>query len=114
MQERGNLLEEIQQKNTLIPTQTIDHEAQTDDREHEQLAKMNNELNCALQTFKDKIQRVVTERPELFDDVAEETDERLDHLISTVENQAKQVNELKAQRDQIEEQLQNGTKELQR
>jgi prephenate dehydrogenase len=113
MQERAKLSEELEKK-TLLTIQTIENESQTDDSEHEKLAKINNELNCALQTFKDKIQRVVTERPELFDGVAEETDERLVHLISTLENQATQVNVLKAQRDQIEEQLQNGTKELQR
>jgi len=113
MQERANLLEEIENK-TSIPIQTIGNQAQTDDREHEKLIQANNELNCALQTFKDKIDRVATERPELFEGIGEEPSKRLDHLISTVENQAAQNNVLQAERDQVEEQLRNGIKALER
>jgi hypothetical protein len=94
--------------------QTTDHESQTDDHQHEKLVQMNNKLKRALQTFKEKIHRVVTERPDLFEGIGEETNERLDHLISTAENQATQVSVLQAERDQIEQQLQSEIKELQR
>ncbi len=75
---------------------------------------MNNQLKDVLQTFQDKIQQIVTKRPNLFGDVGEETSERFDHLISTIENQATQIDVLHAERDQIEEQLQNEIKQLQR
>jgi chromosome segregation ATPase len=109
MQERAKLLEEIEKK-TLPPTQITDNESQTDDRQHEKLVQVNNEL----QSFKDKIERVVTKKPHLFDGIDEETSERLDHLISTLENQGTQIDALKAERDQVEEQLQNEIKQLQR
>ncbi len=112
-QQRTNLLEDIEKK-TLSPIETADNESQTDDRQHEKLVQVNNKLKRILQIFKDKIQRVVTERPELFEGISEETSERLDHLISTVENQATQNNVLQAERDQVEEQLRNEIKELQR
>ncbi len=75
---------------------------------------MNNQLKDVLQTFQDKIQQIVTKRPKLFGNVSEETSERFDHLISTIENQATQIDVLHAERDQIEEQLQNEIKQLQR
>ncbi len=75
---------------------------------------MKNELNCALQTFKDKIDRIVTEKPDLFEGIGEEAGERLNHLISTIGTQAKQVDVLNAERDQVEEQLQSEIKQLQR
>ncbi len=67
-----------------------------------------------MQSLKDKIQRAVTERPDLFDGVSEETNERLDHLIIIVENQATQIDVLQAERDQVEKQLQSEMKQLQR
>jgi len=75
---------------------------------------MNNELNCSLQTFKDKIDRAVTEKSDLFEGIGEETGEHLDHLISTVGSQATQINVLNTERHQVEEQLQNEIKVLQR
>jgi FtsZ-binding cell division protein ZapB len=113
MQERTNLLEEIEKK-VLSSKQTIDNETQTEDDQREKLKQVNNKLKRALQIFKDKIQRVVTERPNLFDGIGEETGERLDHLISTVENQATQIDVLQAERDQVEEELRNEIKQLQR
>jgi chromosome segregation ATPase len=113
MQERTNLLEEIKEK-TLPPKQTTDNESQTDDHQREKLIQVNNKLKRALQLFKDKIQRVVTEKPDLFDGISEETSERLDHLISTIQNQATQINVLHTERNQVEEQLQNEIKQLQR
>jgi methyl-accepting chemotaxis protein len=112
-QERAKLLEELEKK-TLPPIQTKDNESQTDDHQHEKLVQMNNKLKRALQTFKDKIHRVVNERPDLFDGIGEETSERLDHLISTVENQATKVNKLQAVLDQADEKYQGQIKNLQR
>jgi hypothetical protein len=94
--------------------QTTENESQTDDSEHEQLVQVNNKLEHALQTYKDKIDRIATHRGDLFDGIGEEVDDRLDHLMSTVESQATRVNVLKAERDQVEEQLQSEIKQLQR
>ncbi|CAF3384269.1 unnamed protein product, partial [Rotaria socialis] len=84
--ERTNLLEDIQ-KSTASPVQLSENEKRADDK----LGKVNTKLKRALQTFKDKIHRLVTERPELFTDVGEETTERFDHLITTVEHQATHI-----------------------
>jgi chromosome segregation ATPase len=113
MEERAELLK-VAEENTSSPIQTADNESQTDDRQHEKMVQVNNKLKRVLQSFKDKIHRVVTERPDLFDGIGEETSDRLDHLISTVENQTTQINELHAQRDQVDQQLQSEIKELQR
>ncbi len=102
-------MEELQ-KNASSSIQTTDNEKQPDDK----LVKINTKLKRALQTFKDKIHRVVTERPELFVDVGEETSERLDHLISTVEHQATQIDILQAEHNGAEEQLRNEINELQK
>jgi hypothetical protein len=110
--ERANLLEEIQ-NNTPSSVQTTDNETQTDDHQHEKLVQVNNKLKRVLQTFKDKIHRVVTERPDLFVNIGEETTERFDHLLSTIEDQAKQIDLLQVQHDQAEEQLRGNIKELQ-
>ncbi len=93
---------------------TVDHESQTDDRQHEKLLQLNNKLKRALQSVKEKVHRVVAERPDLFDDVGEDTIERLDRLIATVENQAAQVNVLQTERNQADEEHQRQIKELQR
>ncbi|CAF4202712.1 unnamed protein product, partial [Rotaria sordida] len=106
--ERTNLLEEIK-KITSSPVPTIDNEKQTTDK----LLKINNKLKRILQIFKDKIHRLVTEKPDLFINIGEETSERLDHLIATVEYQATQIDLLQTERDQSEKQLQNQIQELQ-
>ncbi|CAF4420513.1 unnamed protein product, partial [Rotaria magnacalcarata] len=62
---------------------------------------------------KDKIHRLVTERPELFTDVGEETTERFDHLIVTVEHQATHIDLLQSENEQSQEQLRNQIQELQ-
>ena len=98
-----NLMEELQKK-TLPSVQTVDRESQTDDHQHEKLVQMNNKLKRVLQLFKEKIQRVVAERPDLFDGVGEETSERLEHLISTVDSQAVQIGELENNLSQKDEQ----------
>ncbi|CAM4918168.1 unnamed protein product [Rotaria socialis] len=106
--ERTNLLEDIQ-KSTASPVQLSENEKRADDK----LVKVNTKLKRALQTFKDKIHRLVTERPELFTDVGEETTERFDHLITTVEHQATHIDLLQSENEQSQEQLRNQIQELQ-
>ena len=104
IRENANLLEQVQNDRS-SSIQTMDNESQTDDQQHEKLLQINTKLKRALQTFKDKIHRLVTNRPDLFTNIGEETSERLDHLISTVEHQATQLDILQAERNEIEEQL---------
>jgi len=113
IQERTNLLEEIEKKNVPV-IEATDSESQTDDYEDEKLAEVNKKFKRALHKVKNQIQRVVTERPDLFDGIGEDSNERLDHLISIVENQMAQIGVLQAERSQIEEHLQNEIKQLQR
>ncbi len=111
-QERANLLEEIR-KGASSSISMTDNDKQTTDQQNDKLLKISNKLKRVLQTFKEKIHRVVTERPDLFADIGEETTERLDRLISTVEHQATQIDILRAEREQSEEQLRNEIRELQ-
>jgi len=106
-------LEEIQ-KNASSSVQITDHEKQTGDQQHDKLVKVNNKLKRVLQTFKDKIHQIVTERPDLFVNVGEETSERLDHLISTVEHLATQIELLQSEHNESEERLRNKIHELQK
>jgi chromosome segregation ATPase len=101
IRENAKLLEEVQ-SNTSSSVQSIDNESQTDDQQHDKLVQMNNKLKRALQMLKDKIHRLVTERPELFVNIGEETTERLDHLISTVEHQATQIDLLQTERNELQ------------
>ena len=78
------------------------------------MLQLNNKLKRALQSVKDKIHRVAAERPDLFDDVSEDTIDRLDRLITTVENQATQVNALQTERNQADEEHQRQIREIQR
>ncbi|CAF4557564.1 unnamed protein product, partial [Rotaria sp. Silwood2] len=110
--ERTNLLEELQ-KTTSSPFQAIDHEKQKDDQQYDKLLKVNTKLKRVLQTFKDKIHRIATEKSNLFINVSEETSERLDHLIVIVENQVTQIETLQAERNRIEERFQHEINELQ-
>ena len=102
------------EKLRVVPMQTTDDESQTHDDQHEEIVQANNQLKDVLQTFQDKIQQVVTVCPNLFDGVGEETGERFDHLLSTIENQTTHINALHDERDQIKEQLQSEIKQLQR
>jgi hypothetical protein len=106
-------LEEIQ-KNVSPSVHTTDSEKQTGDQQQDKLVKVNNKLKRALQIFKDKISRLVTDRPDLFTNIGEETSERLDHLISIVEHQATQIDLLQTERNEIEEQLRQEIRQLQR
>ncbi len=111
--ERTKLLEEIH-KNASSSVQITDNDKQTGDEQHDKLVKVNNKLKRVLQTFKDKLHRIAIERPDLFVNVGEETSERLDHLISTVEHQATQIDLLQSEHNESEEQLRNEIRELQR
>jgi hypothetical protein len=113
IREHANLLDEVQKKSS-SSVQTIDNESQTDDPQHDKLAQMNAKLKRVLQGYKEKLHRIATERPDLFVNIRDETSERLDHLISTVEYQAAQIGILQAERDQSEEQLRNEIQDLQR
>ncbi|CAF4239863.1 unnamed protein product, partial [Rotaria sordida] len=85
----------------------IDNETQTDDRQREKLLQINNKLKRALQIIKDKIHRIVNEKPDLFNGIGEETNERLDHLISIVENQTTQIDLIQNEHQQQIKELQN-------
>ena len=112
-QEHTKLLEDIE-KNVSLPVQTIENESQTDDHQYEKLTQINNKLKRALQTYKEKLNRVASERPDLFDGIGGETSERLDHLISTLENQATQIDASQAERDRIEKQLRTEIEDYQK
>ena len=112
MQERTKLLEEIE-KLRVVPMQTTDSESQTDGDQHEEIVQANNQLKDELQTFHDKIHQVATERPNLFDGISEEIGQRFDHLLSTIANQAAQIDTLQTERNRVEEEFQNQIKELQ-
>ena len=101
--ERASLLDEMQ-KSSASPLPSADTDKQT---------KVAMKLKRALQTFREKINRLVTDRPDLFTNIGEETSERLDHLISTVEHQATQMELLQTERNEMEAQLQNEIQELQ-
>ena len=111
--ERTNLLEEIANK-TSPSIQKTDNESQTDDRQHEKLTQANNRLKRALQIVKEKIQRVVNDRSNLFDGVGEDTSDRLDHLITIIDNQTIEIDALRTEREKVEEQLNNEIKDLQK
>ena len=105
VRERETLLDE-KRKYTSSAVTTAENEKPVGDPQHEKLAKLNSKLKRALQTVKEKVQRVVLERPELFTNVGEETNERLDHLIQTVEKQATQIGLLQSDLETAEERLQ--------
>ncbi len=113
MLERANLLEEIEKKN-VSSIVTADNESQTQEEQDENVQQGNKKLKRALHKVKNQIDRVVMERPELFDGVSEDSSERLEHLISIVENQTTQISALETEHKQVEEQLQNEIKQLQR
>ena len=101
--------EEIQKNNFSSPS-TIDNAKQTDDR----LIKINKKLKQTLQMFNDKIHRLVDERSDLFINIGDNTNERLDHLISIVENQTTYMNTIQNEHKQLEEELRNEIRELQK
>ena len=82
--------------------------------QQEKLTQVNNKLKRALQSLKDKIHRVVLDKPDLFANVGDETSERLDHLISTVEHQAAQIDAIRAERERVEKERKAQIRDLQR
>ena len=82
--------------------------------DHDKLVKVNNKLKRVVQTFKEKIQRLTAERPDLFTGVGEETSERFGHLISTVQQQATQIDALKSEQEQSQQRFQEEMQGLQR
>ena len=111
--ERSHLLEEIR-NNASSSVQPEESEKASGSQQQDKLVKINTKLKRVLQTFKEKMNRLVTERPDLFVNVGEETNERFDHLISTVEHQATQIDLLQSEHNDAEEQLRNEIQELQR
>ena len=89
-----------------VRPELIDCETQTDDQQQEKMLQMNNKLKRALQTIKEKVHRIVTEKPELFPEIGDDTIERIDQLVSTVEQQAEQIDQLQQNlSDKDEEQI---------
>ena len=87
--QRADVLEQLDAKATAhLPSGDTD-----------KMARVNTKLKRALQSIKEKIQQLVSDRPDLFVDVGEETSERLDHLILTVRNQTALINELQMELD---------------
>ncbi|CAF0953552.1 unnamed protein product [Adineta ricciae] len=112
IEERRRLQEEIERMKSLVK-EMKDTEVQTDDGQQEKLTQMNTKLKRALQGLKDKIYRLVSEKPDLFDGIGEDTSERLDHLIATIENQAAKINLLQTEHAETEVQLRNNMRDLQ-
>ena len=97
MQERTKLMEELE--NRIQPTtSTLNTDCQTDDDQHEELSRL-------LQVLQEKIDQFATKRPDFFNETNTEINERLNHLISTIENQAAQIDTFQTQRSRIEEEL---------
>lgn len=71
-------------------------------------------MKAALAKFEEKMHSVVEERRDLFDGISEETDDRLDHLISILENQTTQISTAELERNKTEEQLRNEIKQLEK
>lgn len=112
VRERADMVEEKQQ-NALSATPTTDAERPDSAGSNGKLVKINHKLKRALQTIKEKMQRVAADRPDLFVNIGEETTERLDHLIDTVDNQTGQINLLQSALHDSEGRLQNVVQQLQ-
>ena len=82
--------------------QMMHNESQTEELVQEKSAQVNNKLQRALHTIKNKIHQAANNRPELFSDIGEDTIERLDHLISTIDNQTAQMDFLRNECHQAE------------
>ena len=94
----------------------IDGQTQTDDQQEKKSVQINEKLKRALQTIKEKVNRIVQERPECFSRTSADTIERIDQLITAVENQAKHIEELQenlSQKDQERTLLQQHLDDLQ-
>ena len=84
----------------------IDEECQTDhQQQQEKLVYLNNQLKRTLEIIEDKIQRIVMERSDLFQQIEDDPIHRLDHLISTVNNQLTMIDVLQDERDSLKTNL---------
>jgi hypothetical protein len=81
---------------SLSPRASIDSRSQEANVDTEKLTKMNSKLKQVVQRLKEKMQRVVNESPSLFEGVGEETNERLDHVLALVGEQARRIDELQS------------------
>ncbi|CAF5006212.1 unnamed protein product, partial [Rotaria magnacalcarata] len=54
----------------------------------------NDDQYETLEIVKEKVDQIANEKPHLFDGVSQETNNRVEHLISIVENQIIQINRL--------------------
>jgi len=104
LNEHENLLKELE-KNTSLSNQTTN----TDD-EHDELLAINNKLKGAIETIEAKIDHIFTARADLFGNIGKETNQRLDSLISAVQNQATELHE----RNQVYEKYQRELNDLQK
>lgn len=65
----------------------FDRECQTENIREEKLVYTNRKLKGILQKIKEKLENFVVERSDLFVEIADDPEERLEHLISVVRKQ---------------------------
>ncbi|CAF2157914.1 unnamed protein product, partial [Rotaria magnacalcarata] len=75
--------------------------------QHEELIQINSELKHTIEQINDKFQNIVATRPDLFKDISEETNERIDSFISTIEDQARLLVKLQTECDENAENYQS-------
>ena len=78
---------------------TREYGTQTDEQNQDKSSSINAKFKRALQTIKEKVQRLVLERPELFDNIHDDTIDRLDHMIVLIEQQSDRIKHLQNQLD---------------
>jgi len=83
-------------------------------QERAKLLEDTKSLKSAVEIIEDKLHQVITTRPDLFENIGEKTSEQLDHLISSMENQATQIVELQTEHDQSREKYQHEINDLQK
>ena len=85
--------------------EVVNSETQTDELPQDKTSQVNTKLKRALQTIKDKIYHMVIERPDLFTETNDDTIERLECLINTVRNQEAYIENLRAECDQAQREI---------
>ena len=99
---RGEQTNETSNNGDLRALQSIiDQQAEEIRQLSDQLVAQPSESNLEeiLSTTKNKIDQIAHEKPDLFDGVGEDMNERLDHLIRIIQNQAAQIGYLRQDRD---------------
>jgi len=94
-----------EQVSSLESKQTVDNETQTDEQSQEKLTQVNQKLKRALQNMKERIHQAIVDKPDLYPDVSDDTMERLDRIILTVEDQAYRINLLQNEFDQSQDEI---------